>query len=89
MRKLITILCTGLILCSGFTGLVFADTFEVSCYIPAIPGVNVPLLEDTSQKELTPKEQTTTDQDDEQKNDLIAEEQTDKTIVLVKTFYDK
>ena len=49
MKLLILILAVMLILPAGFAGKVFAGeskTIVVSCTIPAIPGVNVPLEEE-------------------------------------------
>ncbi len=59
-------------------GLAFAETksLVVSCTIPAIPGVNVPLIEEQSvrQAEVTQTE--------------VIEEET-KPMLLVKTLYDR
>jgi len=76
-------------------------SLSISCTIPAIPGVNVPLIEEETLKTQTdthiaqktePQKETQSEtptmiQEDNQEEKLIGEEQ--NSLVLVKTLYSR
>lgn len=86
--KLIKKSVSGLILYLFFANYCLAgDTFSipVSCTIPAIPGVNVPLIESESVRAASENTQKT----DEQTAMIEENAQTNPTSFVVKTMYDK
>lgn len=66
-------------------------SLSISCTIPAIPGLNAPLIEEEtlkveSQKEIQPQSPTMIQQDNQEEK-LMYEEQ--NSLVLVKTIYSR
>lgn len=106
MKKIRIISIIGLIIWPSLANLVFAGdnlSIPISCTIPAIPGVNAPLIEeetfktkvDTPQPPKVESQQETQPQtksppmiqEDSQKKKIINEDQ--KSLVIVKTIYSR
>lgn len=75
------------VLCS--TSLVLSDdhvTLKVSCSIPAVPGLNAPLVEEAKPvKQADEKQQTVRNEQKQQEETVVEEKDGDRAIV--KTFY--
>ena len=104
MKRIRMISMLGLIIWLCLANLVFAGdnlSIPISCTIPAIPGVNVPLIEeetfktktDTPQQPKVESQQETQPQtpamiqEDTQGEMVISEDQ--KSLIIVKTIYSR
>jgi len=98
----LTVICAAflLFLVSAFAG--GSYSFRASCSIPAIPGVNAPLIEETaapvdsSIASAVPNDEINTEapeetgsKDDNKNNGQNLEETENNPLVLVKTIYSK
>jgi hypothetical protein len=98
MKQFLKIFSLGLIIGLVFVDAAFAGgtfSFSVSCTVPAIPGVNAPLIEEETvkPKEVLQQTQKTEANKLEKPITETKEEQiTDKTqqpMIIVKTVYDR
>jgi len=98
MKKLFITCFSALLISLLFFDMAFAGgtfSFSVSCTVPAIPGVNAPLIEEETVKPKEVLQQTQkakVDKQEEQITETKEEQITDKTeqpMVIVKTMYDR
>ncbi len=84
MKKTVklTVICAAFLLVAGCAFAGETNSFKVSCSIPAIPGVNAPLVEESATEETGSK-------DDNKYKGQNLEKTEEKSLVLVKTIYSK
>ncbi len=86
MKKMISILVIMLMAGLCFSNTVRAEQFQVSCVMPAIPGVNVPLIEEESvvSPQSSPAESQSPDQENtsrEGSNPIIQQEDSEEIVL--------
>lgn len=78
----LAVICAAFLLVAGSTFAGETFSFKATCSIPAIPGVNAPLVEESATEETRSK-------DDNKDNGQNLEKTEEKSLVLVKTIYSK
>ncbi len=78
----LTVICAAFLLTASCAFAGENYSFRVSCSIPAIPGVNAPLVEESATEETGSK-------DDNKDKGQNLEKTEEKSLALVKTIYSK